>query len=166
MRRRNEALVYSYKVLPGLAAAVALAASPAAPFPVLALVAVALAAVVTVAAVLAGEATLAVVELVVEAAVVDVEDGVEDAVRELCPVDGRLQNNSLIKRNQSFIIKFITKSVQAWAYMPRNTHHIWAQDRMRRCQLTPSQPATVHRAYLPAQTLFTIHQQSAPFHWK
>lgn len=57
----------------------------------LALVAVALAVVVTLAAVLAGEATLAVVELVVEAEVVDVEDGVEDALRELCPVDGRLQ---------------------------------------------------------------------------
>jgi hypothetical protein len=68
-----------------------LTVSPSAPFPVLALVAVALAVVVTLAAVLAGEATLAVVELVVEAEVVDVEDGVEDALRELCPVDGRLQ---------------------------------------------------------------------------
>lgn len=76
-----------------------MAASLSAPFPVLPLVvvvvvvavAVALAVVVTLAAVLAGEATLAVVELVVEAEVMDVEDGVEDALRELCPVDGRLK---------------------------------------------------------------------------
>lgn len=98
-----------------------MAASLSAPFPVLPLVvvvvavAVALAVVVTLVAVLAGEATtLAVVELVVEAEVMDVEDGVEDALRELCPVDGRLKIIH-VKQNQSFTIKFllIIKSVQA-----------------------------------------------------
>lgn len=59
--------------------------------PVLVLVLVTLAVVVTVAAVVVGDATAGVAELVVEAAVVDEEDGVEDAVRELWPVDGRLK---------------------------------------------------------------------------
>jgi len=59
--------------------------------PVLALVLVTLAVVVTVAAVVVVEATAGVAELVVEAAVVDKEDGVEDAVREVWPVDGRLK---------------------------------------------------------------------------
>lgn len=59
--------------------------------PVLALVLVTLAVVVTVAAVVVVDAIAGVAELVVEAAVVDEEDGVEDAVRELWPVDGRLK---------------------------------------------------------------------------
>ena len=59
--------------------------------PALALMLVTLAVVVTVAAVVVVDETADVAELVVEAAVVDKEDGVEDAVRELWPVDGRLK---------------------------------------------------------------------------
>lgn len=73
------------------ASAVGLLDSGVGRLPVLALVLVTLVAVVTVAAVVVVDATAGVAELVVEAAVVAVEDGVDDAVRELCPVDGRLK---------------------------------------------------------------------------
>jgi hypothetical protein len=81
-----------------------LADSAAAPFTVLELAAVMPEVVVTAApAVVVAEVTVAVVELVVEAAAADV-GGVEDAGRELWPVDGRLKIFTYIYRTQFFTI--------------------------------------------------------------
>lgn len=103
--------------------------------PVLALVLVTLAVVVTVAAVVVVDATAGVAELVaelvVEAAVVDEEDGVEDAVRELWPVDGRLKIiyiNEMEQNHQQITVH------QRSMHKLCNTQSIWTQASSRCCQ--------------------------------
>lgn len=115
------------------ASAVGLPDSGVGCLPVLALVLVALAVVVTVAAVAAVvvvDATAGVAELVVEAAVVDVEDGVEDAVRELWPVDGRLKIIYINGMEQIYLqITAQHRSIHKLC----NTQSIWTQAWSRYC---------------------------------
>lgn len=98
--------------------------------PVLALVLVTLAVVVTVAAVVVVDAIVGVAELVVEAAVVDEEDGVEDAVRELWPVDGRLKIIYINEMEQNH--QQITVHLRSMHKLC-NTQSIWTQASSRCC---------------------------------
>jgi hypothetical protein len=117
------------------------------------------AVVVTVVAMLAGEATLAVVELVVEAEVVDVEDGVDDAVRELWPVDGRLKimyvnHTKPVLHCQISAHHEVCTSLSLYAQ--KRTLHLGSgyNEMMSINTFTPSYSASAH---LPAQTLFIVH---------